>query len=321
MKNNDIHNKLIDLLLTGDQSKDSDKLNAEEKEVMDQYQTIIEQSKNIPFPGFNAEKGLIKAEYRLQKLNQRNTHFKLVFLKVAGVLVLGLFIAFLIQQQLTDKSTNQFIEIYVEKGEKLNIKLPDGNAVWLNSGSSIKYPSNFNGFNKRIEVTGEAYFDLRNNTNYPVVISANSNIINCSSAAFNVKSDSASNYTVLLVEKGWITVSNPEIVKDYEIKEGEKATLATYFPLAIEPGYSQNEVAWKTGKIIFDNTPLQTVASTLSEYYDVNIQIEGEIRYCQFSSQYDNKDFQTILNDIQLQFKPSIIEKKNQIIIKGADCN
>ncbi|HEX2937249.1 MAG TPA: FecR domain-containing protein [Bacteroidales bacterium] len=321
MKNNNIYNKIIGRLISGDLPEGEENGNPEEMEVMDQYQTIIEQSKNITFPEFSAEKGLIKTEYKLQKLNHNNKDFKLAFLKIAAVIVLGVFIAYLILQQLADRSSNQFIEIYVKKGEKLNMKLPDGNAVWLNSCSSIKYPSNFNGFNKRIEVTGEAYFDLRNNTNYPVVICANNNIINCSSAAFNIKSDSSASNTVILVEKGWITVSNPEIVKDYEIKEGEKATLATYFPLAVEPGYSQNELAWRTGKIIFDNTPLQTVASTLSEYYDVNIQIEGEIRYCQFSSQYVNIDCKTILNDIQLQFKPSIIEKNNQIVIKGADCN
>jgi ferric-dicitrate binding protein FerR (iron transport regulator) len=80
-------------------------------------------------------------------------------------------------------------------------------------------------------------------------------------------------------------------------------------------------LAWKTGKMVFNQTPLLTVASVLSNYYDIQIIIEGDIKYCEFSSIYENKDISIILKDIEQNYNPRIIQNMHGIIIRGNLCN
>ncbi|MFO7659118.1 MAG: DUF4974 domain-containing protein, partial [Bacteroidales bacterium] len=92
-------------------------------------------------------------------------------------------------------------------------------------------------------------------------------------------------------------------------------------PLLIEQNRNPNYLAWKTGKLEFNKVPLINVAETLSDVYDMNIQIQGEVKYCSYSNSYNNNDIEKILNDLKNQFNTSISRDNNKIIIKGNSCN
>lgn len=288
----------------------------EAKREYNDYQTIWDQSRKVEFPDFDQAKARTNFWQKAEK--KHNTTYFSMLLKVAAVLVVGLFIAYGINYITGKDKKEQFVEIVVNKGEKLTINLPDGNKVWLNSNSSIKYPANFTGSLKRIEITGEAYFEIRNNSD-PIMIAAGNNIINSDSALFNIKCRGIKDHeqTEIIVQKGWVSLSSPVIPENYLLTEGYKASISQAVPLLVSANNPSNDLAWKTGELVFSQSSLYAVAQDLTNYYGVPVKIEGNLKYCEFTSHYKNIDLSEVLKDISRLYKPEITMKPNEIIIQG----
>jgi ferric-dicitrate binding protein FerR (iron transport regulator) len=319
MKNFDLDKKIIDSILNETKSTSLNGFEKSQVQLQDQYQTIWEESRNLTFPDFDPEKARMRIELRIINADEKRKRVRFSWIRVASLLAVGIISWFLLKTVLNDKNGNEIVEIYVQHGERLKISLPDGNKVWLNSNTTLRYPANFTGFNKRMEVQGEAYFDLKNKGNYPLMISAGSTMINCTGAIFNIKT--THNNTDVIVESGAVTLSNTQIPNSLEIIAGEKASVSGEIAFSVEPGYSPNELAWKTGEMIFQNTPLKTVALVISSYFNVNVKVEGDLKYCGFTSSYKNMELPDIINDIERNYKLQISRNGGEIFITGHDCN
>ncbi len=242
-------------------------------------------------------------------------------LKIAAIIVIGVFIGVAVSRLfLTEK--DKFVEIVTKKGDKIHIRLTEDNDVWLNSKSSLRYPANFTGANRFVEIRGEAFFRLESKNYNPVVIKCNGTNIIGTTAEFNARTDTVKNIIEITVKSGWITLSDPMWNNEQIVlEEGFKGTVDKRLPLLIEQNRNPNYQAWKTGRLIFKNAPLLSVAETLSDVYDVDIKINGEVKYCFVNSTYDNKNIDIILEDIHKQFQTSISRENDQIIINGNNCN
>ena len=85
---------------------------------------------------------------------------------------------------------------------------------------------------------------------------------------------------------------------------------------------NDNFLAWKTGKLIFKEMPMATVTEILSEFYDVNIEIENnEIAYCKFSGQFEGESLIEVLKAIQEDVNVGYREIQDGFILKGKDCS
>lgn len=242
-------------------------------------------------------------------------------LKIAAIIIFGAIIGIGINRYfLTEK--DKFVEIVTRKGDKIHISLPDNNDVWINSNSSIRYPANFTGSSRFIEIKGEAFFSLQSNVYHPVIIKCSGTDIVGTSSEFNIKTDSVSHNTEITVQSGWITLSDPMWNNQQVVLEaGFKGTIDQQLPLFIEQNRNPNYLAWKTGRLVFNKTPLLAVAETLSDVYDVNVKINGEVKYCYVTSTYVNKKIDIILDDIKEKFQTKISRENNMIIIDGNSCN
>jgi transmembrane sensor len=290
-------------------------------EELGDYQRIWHATRQIDLSFPATGSSFLKKVSRKPGLNigYRNTLNNL--LKIAAIILFGIFIGIAINRLfLADK--DKFVEIVTKKGDKIHISLTDNNDVWLNSKSSIRYPANFTGTNRFIEIRGEAFFRLQSEEYHPVIIRCNGTKIIGNNAEFNARTDTATHITEITVQTGWITLSDPMWNNEQIVlEEGFKGTIDERLPLLIEQNRNPNYQAWKTGRLIFDKAPLLAVAETLSDVYDVNIQVNGEVKYCFVTSTYDNKNIDIILDDIKKQFKTSISRESDQIIIRGNSCN
>ncbi|HJX71315.1 MAG TPA: FecR domain-containing protein [Bacteroidales bacterium] len=250
-----------------------------------------------------------------------NRIFLINLLKVAAIIIFGVFIGIAINRYLLTEKDN-FVEIVTKKGDKIHIRLTENNDVWLNSKSSIRYPANFTGTNRYVEIRGEAFFRLQSEDYHPVIIKCNGTNIIGNTAEFNAKTDTVTHTTQITVHSGWITLSDPMWNNEQIVlEEGFKGTIDKRLPLLIEQNRNPNYQAWKTGKLIFNETPLLAVAETLSDVYDVDIKINGEVKYCFITRTYTDKDIDVILDDIKKQSQASISRESDQIIINGNSCN
>ncbi|MBN1952190.1 MAG: FecR family protein [Bacteroidales bacterium] len=207
-----------------------------------------------------------------------------------------------------------------DRGDQIRVDLAEGITVWLNSRSEITYLASFTGRNRVVELKGEAYISLSENADPFVVKSYDSEIV-CTNGSFNIENDSLLHATEVEVSSGWVILKNSGgDNRQLIVEEGCRGIMNDYLPGWIENNSDPNYLAWHTRKMAFSETPLQKVAETLMEVYDVDISIPDETRYCTISNNFNNQELNTVLSEIESLFKLKIERNDHSIIITGNPC-
>ncbi|HEY5393107.1 MAG TPA: FecR domain-containing protein, partial [Hanamia sp.] len=160
------------------------------------------------------------------------------------------------------------------RGSKvLNMTLADGSKVWLNAGSSLRYPVLFIGNERKVSVTGEAYFEVAHNASKPFVVNKGSVDIRVLGTHFNVNAfeDDDNTIKVTLLE-GSVKINNGHT--SGLLKPGQQASVSK--EIKVESDVDIDMVmAWKNGFFEFDNASLQNALKQISRWYDVDVVYEG----------------------------------------------
>lgn len=168
--------------------------------------------------------------------------------------------------------------IETAKGNQYQILLPDGTKVWLNAASSLKYPEVFSGKERRVVLTGEAYFEVAKDKTRPFFVRTaaspkdnNGQVVEVLGTHFNINSygeDQAVKTTLL---EGSVKVSNANASKI--LKPGEQSIIGNYGLGLIQviPVDTDDETAWKNGLFRFSNAGLKSILNQLERWYDVKI--------------------------------------------------
>ncbi len=170
--------------------------------------------------------------------------------------------------------------ITTAKGNDYQLVLSDGSKVWLNAASSIRFPTAFTGNERKVEITGEAYFEVAHNPAKPFKVdfknAADGNgEIEVLGTHFNVNTytDEQDVKTTLL--EGSVKITSAD--KSQRLSPGEQATL-TADAITLKKDVDVSQVtAWKDGYFLFNNTDIQTIMRQVARWYDVEVQFEGKI--------------------------------------------
>ena len=168
------------------------------------------------------------------------------------------------------------------RGSKvIEMQLSDGSHVWLNAGSSITYPVAFVGNERKVEITGEAYFEVTHNSIMPFKVGKGDLSILVLGTHFNVNAyDDEENIKITLLE-GSVRVSND--ADSRTIKPGEQVMAVSHSPLAIHYSPDLEEImAWKEGSFHFEDGDLNSILKEFARWYDVEIIYEGPVKKRKF---------------------------------------
>lgn len=173
------------------------------------------------------------------------------------------------------------------RGGEYKVILPDGTKVWLNSASSIKFPTVFSGGTREIELKGEAYFEVAKNALVPFIVKSEHAEIEVLGTHFNVRaySDELVMKTTLL--EGSVKVkagTNNEI-----LKPGEQAVLQDDVLRIINNADVEGQTAWKNGLFQFKDASLEDVMKQAALWYDLKVVYEGDIPEKQFTGKISRK--------------------------------
>ncbi len=167
--------------------------------------------------------------------------------------------------------------IETPKGGQYQVLLPDGTAVWLNAASSLTYPLNFDRLKeRRVQLSGEAYFEVAKDKAHPFVVSTNMQEVKVLGTHFNVKGykDEAVISTTLL--EGSVKVSNVYSDKNCLLRPGQQANLFKNGEMInVVKVIPENIISWKNGYFIFDNQNVVSVMQVISRWYDVDVEYKG----------------------------------------------
>jgi len=183
--------------------------------------------------------------------------------------------------------------ISTPRGGQYQVILPDGTRVWLNAASSLRFPLAFKGTERKVQVTGEAYFEVAKISNtqvqhgkkviqrVPFIVETEKQRIEVLGTHFNVNSyaDEYSTNTTLL--EGSVRVSVLHAIEGskqdlYTLKPGQQSKL-TAQGIAVTDADTEEAIAWKNGSISFVNADIKTIMRQVSRWYNVDIKYQGNI--------------------------------------------
>jgi ferric-dicitrate binding protein FerR (iron transport regulator) len=182
----------------------------------------------------------------------------------------------------TDKGSHtnaitQYNTLSTTRGEQSPyvLILADGSKVWLNAASSITYPVAFNGKDREVKITGEAYFEVIHNSAHPFKVSVKGQTIEDLGTAFNVNAydDEPAIRTTLISGSVRLTDKNGSAL----LKPGQAGiTRAGQSAIHIDNVDTESAVAWKNGYFSFDRESLESIMRKISRWYNVDVQFTND---------------------------------------------
>ncbi len=165
-------------------------------------------------------------------------------------------------------------------GGEYAVTLADGTKVWLNAASSLHYPMQFTGKERRVELTGEAYFEIAKDKDKPFIVAVNRMDVQAVGTVFNVNSyANADSATVTTLEEGSIKVTTRHSTVMVSPGEQVKADLKT---TTVSNADVTLATAWKNGLFQFNKAPLAEVVQQLSRWYDVHVVYDRDFKQPKF---------------------------------------
>jgi len=198
-----------------------------------------------------------------------------------------------INYQVTDAKPSEhdpvdFNTIYTNRGNQFQLTLGDGTKVWLNSESSITYPVRFDGLIRKVELAGEAFFEVAKNPNQPFIVTARGVDVKVLGTHFNISAYNDDQFIKTTLVEGSVQVYNQ--AHSVRIIPGEQASIVS---LQSEIKVSQVDVnqvlAWQQGFFEFTNATLPEIVKQISRWYDVDIRVEEGALDKRFGGRISNR--------------------------------
>ena len=160
--------------------------------------------------------------------------------------------------------------IHAPLGSRISFTLPDGTVGWLNSGSTLTYSMPFKN-NRNVSVSGEAWFDVYKNEQYPFEVSTGTSKIEVTGTKFNVSAYPEEEYVEVILEEGSVIFSGAEIDSKVEMKPNERLLLKDGSIDINNDIDASKYTAWKEGKMIFRGDLMNEVARRIERWYNVEV--------------------------------------------------
>lgn len=223
-----------------------------------------------------SEKMFQKINARIRSKLIRRWTFRAAAVLLPLVLILGLYLH--LNTRVDIFGAGEYAEIYVPKGERMQMMFQDGTKVYINSDSYMRYPRKFGISERTVELKGEAYFVVAKNKNRPFVVNLNGPSIRVLGTSFNVEAYPENDDIKVNLDEGRI---NLKLLSDVEVpvSPGEcvvynKNTKSYRVNRNTDTGASS---VWKSNVISFKDTPLDEVFSRLGRWYNVDFEVENDI--------------------------------------------
>jgi ferric-dicitrate binding protein FerR (iron transport regulator) len=244
--------------------------------ILKALETDIQENKNI-----NKTEAYRRTRWKIEKVSRKKS--MLHFLnRVAAIFILPLLIStmilsyILLEEKEEGSVSVPFTEVTALPGMIVRAQLSDSSEVWLNSESTLRYPVRFSSGKRTVSLTGEAFFEVRNNPEHPFEVNTSDGItVMARGTSFNVNAYPEDRVTEAVLQEGIIDIhykgNHISVAPDEMISIDKVSELFKRSCINI-----QEKTGWKDGLLIFRNTPLDEVLKKISRRYNVEIVLHRE---------------------------------------------
>lgn len=299
-------------ILTGDEEKKIENW----KEASAENRTIFRNAEKVwksldllqEMRGYNVSRALANVHDKTEYLSDHSQKgFLFYWQRIAAVLLLPLLIGgvfYFLQAKRTSSNSLVWQTISTPPGVKSHVQLPDGTSVWLNSGTSLTYPSHFSDGTRNIKLLGEAFFDVAEDKKHPFVVELGKISIEVLGTTFNVINYEQEGQTEVVLASGKVKLFDNIKSKSRQISEmlpGQQAIYLkkenTIFLKDVETG---KHISWIDGRLIFRDDSMDEVVRKLDRWFNVQIEIaDPNIRGYIYTATFQNETIEQILSLIK----------------------
>ncbi|MBV6441292.1 MAG: DUF4974 domain-containing protein [Haliscomenobacteraceae bacterium CHB4] len=200
--------------------------------------------------------------------------------------------------------------VFSAGADKQLVGLPDGSQVWLRKNGNIEYPTRFSGDERHVKLKGEAYFEVVHDPAHPFFVDmSNGDVVKVLGTEFGVRMSSSELQTDVFVRSGKVLFS-PKMQPGGVVLTGRQK--ASYdrasTRLLVDKSATLNELAWQTGGLEFESTPMEEVIADLETHYKVKITLRNaSMRSCPHTALHTTQPIEKVLESLALthQFRVS----------------
>ncbi len=213
------------------------------------------------------------------------------------------------------------LELATPLGGIYQVTLPDGTKVWLNAGSSLKYPMSFAKNERRVRLEGEAFFEVTKDSARPFKVLSKGQEIEVLGTAFNVNSYPDNTVIKTTLVNGKVKLSNHKRYSEaIYLLPGQQSTNTNNGKIQLANVDTAPFTAWKEGLFYFDETPLSDALQQIGRWYNVEVKYKGEVPQTHFYGRIKRskplRDVLDVLEEGGLRFELSKSDEKNILYVR-----
>ncbi|MCG8318561.1 MAG: FecR domain-containing protein [Cytophagales bacterium] len=260
-----------------------------------------------------------------RNIPKKSSQIYQTWLKVAALVILLIGVGLLIRLSIyhtgnsIEKVAVQMKTVSNELGEKSKLTLPDGTIVIMNSGTKITYPEKFDSQMRFVSLTGEAYFDVREDSSRSFVVNVQGLKVKVLGTTFNIRAYNYYSNVKVSLTSGKVTMQLPDDPAHLVLEPGQEMiydlSVSTY---KLSEFDSEKVLGWQRGILHFDEASEQEVINILEHWYNVDIETVGSSskEWTNLTAEYDNESLENVLISLgyTLDFNYQINGKNIKII-------
>lgn len=242
----------------------------------DNWRMLLKERKLFDAMLLNVENTANPAQNRPVKKGKNRSSLRTEFVKIAAVVALTLGLNGLYHFVFDRESAVAMQTITVPAGQRVNIMLPDGSNVWLNARTTLRYPFAFAPDARKVQLDGEAYFDVAKDKKHPFIVETSKAKIEVKGTQFNVDAYADREEFETTLMSGSVRVTSAANPLDIQTLAPDSKAYLENGRLKVVPVDDYNPYRWKEGLICFRNETFRNIMKDFEKYYGITIQVENK---------------------------------------------
>jgi uncharacterized protein YlzI (FlbEa/FlbD family) len=220
----------------------------------------------------------------------------------------------------TSQKTLEYNTINVPYGKHISLLLSDSTIVFLNSGTSLRYPQKFlaNLSSREVFLSGEAYFQVKKDSLKPFIVHSDKINVNVFGTEFDIRAYPEDEFSQVVLIEGSVALSDKLDKRSVKLKPGE---MGHYHhktnKIKTEQVFVKNYVGWIDGELVYRNVTLDFILKSLERNFNVEIINNSDIlKDEKLNVNFGNDSLPKILKHLKDDFNLNYKIKNNKIVIK-----